>query len=221
MPTLHHDQALWTIDFGSDENRFSPDFLDHVDAFLDDLLADPADAVLLTTATGKFYSNGLDLEWVQANPGEFLTYVRRVEALLARLLTLPVPTVTAINGHAFGAGALVALCHDYRLMRADRGFFCLPEVDIRFPFTVGMSALVQSKLTPRAALDAMTTGRRYGGPDALAAGIADALAEEAELMATAAQFARGLAGKDRPTLGMIKERMFASVTAPLLAGAAS
>ena len=41
MPTLHHDQALWTIDFGSDENRFSPDFLDHVDAFLDDLLAVP------------------------------------------------------------------------------------------------------------------------------------------------------------------------------------
>jgi enoyl-CoA hydratase/carnithine racemase len=220
MPQLHRDGPVWIIDFGADENRYSPDFLDQVEVFLDELVADREPAALVTTATGKFFSNGLDLAWVQAHPEQFLTYVHRVERLLARLLTLPVPTVAAINGHAFGAGALVALCHDYRLMRDDRGFFCLPEVDIRIPFSVGMSALVQSKLTPRSAVDAMTTGRRYGGADALAAGVVDAVHSEDELLPAAIALATSLAGKDRMTLGTIKERMFAHVTAPLLQGAA-
>ena len=216
MPTMHRDGPVWLLDFGADENRFSPQFLDQVESFLDDLIASSEPAVLVTTGTGKFFSNGLDLEWVAAHADQFLAYVARVEVLLARLLTLPVPTVAAINGHAFGGGALVALCHDYRLMRTERGFFCLPEVDIRIPFSPGMSALIQAKLTPRAAVDAMTTGARYGAAEALAAGIVDQVHAQDELRSAAVEFARGLAGKDRMTLGTIKERMFASVTAPLL-----
>ena len=58
---------------------------------------------------------------------------------------------------------MLALAHDFRVMRADRGYFCFPEVDIRIPFTPGMAALIQAKLTPQAAVAAMTTGRRFGG----------------------------------------------------------
>ena len=39
-----------------------------------------------------------------------------------RPLQLPIPTVAAINGHAFGAGMMFAVAHDYRLQREDRGF---------------------------------------------------------------------------------------------------
>lgn len=48
----------------------------------------------------------------------------------ARPLQLPIPTVCALNGHAFGAGMMFALGHDYRLQREDRGFLCAPEVAI-------------------------------------------------------------------------------------------
>lgn len=47
------------------------------------------------------------------------------------MLTLPMPTVAAVTGHAFGGGALLAMAHDWRVMRGDRGYFCFPEVDIR------------------------------------------------------------------------------------------
>ena len=47
------------------------------------------------------------------------------------MLTLPVYTVAAVNGHAFGAGAQLAVAHDLRLMRTDRGFFCTPEIDMK------------------------------------------------------------------------------------------
>ena len=43
-------------------------------------------------------------------------------------------------------GCGLATAHDFRVMRADRGFWCLPEADIGIPFTRGMSALIQARL---------------------------------------------------------------------------
>lgn len=135
--------------------------------------------------------------------------------LLARMLTLSVPTAAAVVGHAFGAGAMLALAHDFRVMRSDRGFFCLPEVDIRIPFHPGMAALIQAKLTPQAAVASMTTGRRFGGADAHSYGIVDATAAEAEVTAAAVDLLRPLQGKDPGTLGAIKATMFGSVVRSL------
>lgn len=204
---------LHVLDLGDTENRFSPTWLDDVHAALDAAVASPAP--LVVTATGKFFSNGLDLEWLGQNPDSFGDYVVRVQELFARLLTLQLPTVAAINGHAFGAGAMLAIACDWRVMREDRGYFCFPEVDIDIPFTPGMAALIQAKLTPRAAVDSMTTGRRFGGPDALATGIVDAVAPEPELVARAAGFVAHLAGKNPDTLAAIKATMFAAAAAAL------
>ncbi|QIS12284.1 hypothetical protein F5544_22110 [Nocardia arthritidis] len=67
-----------------------------------------------------------------------------------------------------------AIAHDYRVMRADRGYFCFPEIDIHIRFTPGMAALIQAELTPRTAIASMTTGRRLGGTDAAAHDLVDA-----------------------------------------------
>lgn len=204
---LTYDDNIAVLELGAGENRFSPEFLDDVDAALDDALAANAQG-LVTTAGGKFYSNGLDLDWLGAHNDRFAWYVDRVHALLARVLTLPVPTAAAVVGHAFGAGAMLAIAHDFRVMRADRGFFCFPEVDIRIPFTPGMAALIQAKLAPPTAVASMTTGRRFGGVDAAAIGIVDASAAEGEVTSAAVELLRPLAGKDRGTLGAIKATMF-------------
>ncbi len=209
MTTLDITDGIAVLTIGDDENRFTLAWLDEVEAALDRVVE--AGTPLVTTGGGKFFSNGLDLDWAMANPEEFGGYAQRVERLLARFLALPVPTVAAVNGHAFGAGAMLALAHDWRVMRADRGFFCLPEVDIRIPFTPGMAALIQARLTPRAAVDAMTTGARFGGPEAEAAGIVDATAAEEGLLADAVARVAPLKGKDVATLESIKSTMFAPV----------
>src|SRR4051794_1245238 len=107
MPTLTKHGPLWTIDFGEDENRFSPAFLASMEEFCDEIASGTEPAALLTTGGGKFYSNGLDLDWLGAHPDEMDSYVHRVHGLFARVLTLPVPTVAALNGHSFGAGAML------------------------------------------------------------------------------------------------------------------
>ena len=214
--SLTYRDSIAVLQLGDDENRFSPGWLDDMDAALDRVVSGEPTA-LLTTATGKFFSNGLDLDWLTANPGEWGPYAGRVQVLLARVLTLSVPTIAAVNGHAFGAGAMLAMAHDFRVMRADRGYLCFPEVDIRIPFTPGMSALIQAKTTPRTAIEAMTTGRRYGGADAATAGLVDGAVAEDVLVETATQVVAPLVGKDAATLGTIKSTMFAAVAAALTA----
>lgn len=215
MPVLTRADDVWTLDLGTDENRFSPAFLDSVAEVTDELARGDAPVALVTTGTGKFFSNGLDLDWLGAHADQLESYVARVEGLLAAVLALPVPTVAAVNGHAFGAGAMLALAHDVRLMRADRGFFCFPEVDIQIPFRPGMAALIQAKLAPAAAAEAMTTGRRYGGPDAVAAGLVDEVATEDGLLAAATEVARSRAGKHTGTLAAIKGTLYAVPLAAL------
>ncbi|MFL0580502.1 enoyl-CoA hydratase-related protein [Dietzia sp. 179-F 9C3 NHS] len=215
MVTLSAEGPLRTLHLGDDENRFSPDWLESVESALDDLESSAEPTALVTIGGGKFFSNGLDLEWLRENFDRHDEYVERVHTLFARVLTLPVPTVAAVNGHAFGAGAMLAMAHDYRVMRSDRGYFCFPEVDIRIPFTPGMNALILSKLTPAAALASMTTGRRFGGVDAERIGIVDATADLDDLQETAAGVVRDLIGKDRATLGTIKARMFEGALAAL------
>lgn len=205
--SLSYDEKIAVLDLGDDENRFSPSFLDDINTHLDDIEASGAHA-LVTTAAGKFYSNGLDLDWLGAHGDQTQWYVGRVQDLLARVLTLPMPTAAALVGHAFGAGAMLAVAHDFRVMRADRGFFCFPEADIRIPFTPGMAALIQAKLTPQAAVASMTTGRRFGGADAADIGIVDATAGEGAVTAAATELLRPLGSKDPGTLGAIKQTMF-------------
>ncbi|MFD4193126.1 enoyl-CoA hydratase-related protein [Amycolatopsis thermoflava] len=215
MIVLHFEDPVYVLDLGPDENRFAPDWLKSVHTALDTVVG--SSSALVTIGTGKFYSNGLDLDWLSAHGDQAQTYVADVQDLLARVLTLPVPTIAAVNGHAFGAGAMLAMAHDFRIMRADRGFFCFPEADINIPFTPGMAALIQAKLTPAAAIASMTTGTRFGGGEARELGLVDDTASEAELRDRAVARVRPLAGKDPGTLGAIKATMFAGAVSALRA----
>jgi enoyl-CoA hydratase/carnithine racemase len=215
MPELGQLDGVYVLQLGGDENLFTLEWIQQVHAHLDEVAGSPAP--LVTTAAGKFYSNGLDLEWVLSHGNELPGYVARVQELLARVLTFPVPTAAAISGHAFGAGAMLAMAHDWRLMRGDRGYVCFPEVDIKIPFTTGMAALIQAKLTPASAILAMTTGQRFDAAAAVAAGLADGACNEADLLATAIARVKPLAGKDAATLAAIKETMFAATVDKLRA----
>jgi enoyl-CoA hydratase/carnithine racemase len=206
---LDRDGEVFVLDLGTDENRFNPDSVAEINRLLDEVEAADAPRALVLAASGKFWSNGLDLEWMAANASDIPPHVDAVHALLGRVLTLPLATVAAIQGHCFAAGAMLALACDFRVMRADRGFFCLPEVDIHIPFTPGMAALIQAKLSKKSAHEAMTTGRRYGGTDALAASIIDVVAGEGEVLSSALAIARPLAGKDGTTMAAIKRGMYA------------
>lgn len=211
--TLEYRDKIAVLNLGDSENRFSPGWLESVNAHLDAVENDAQG--LVTTGSGKFYSNGLDLDWLMANGDHIDWYVGAVQEVFTRILTFPLPTVAAVNGHAFGAGAMLAIAHDYRVMREDRGYFCFPEIDIKIPFTPGMAALIQAKLTAQTAVTAMVTGHRYGGKEAQSVGIVDVTASEGNLVDTAIDRLVPILGKDPGTMAAIKATMFTSATAAL------
>lgn len=215
MTVLERDDDIYVLNLGGGENRFHPDWVAEVHAALIEVERGDGPRALVTVADGKFYSNGLDLDWLSGHGDQHAAYIDSVHALFARVLALPVITVAAIQGHAFAAGAMLTLAHDFRVMRADRGFWCLPEVDIDMPFTGGMAALIQSRLAPQTAHVAMTTGRRYGGTDALASGIVDEAVGETDVVPGALDLARAGAAKAGATLGAIKARMYGPALAAL------
>jgi enoyl-CoA hydratase/carnithine racemase len=215
MPTLDRQDNVFVLDLGDGENRFHPDWIASANAALDEVEKAEGPRALVTAATGKFYSNGLDLDWLFAHADQHDAYVVSVHELFARMLSLPVITVAALQGHTFAAGAMFSLAHDFRVMRADRGYWCLPEADINIPFTRGMSALIQSRLTPQTAHEAMLTARRYPGTDALASGVVDAAVAEDAVRSTAIEIAQRQATKAGDTLGTIKARMYAQALTTL------
>ncbi|MFE9682009.1 enoyl-CoA hydratase-related protein [Streptomyces sp. NPDC006285] len=215
MPSLDRQDDVFVLDLGDEENRFHPDWITAVGVALNEVEKTQGPRALITTATGKFYSNGLDLDWLFDHVDQQQDYIASVHELLARMVSLPVITVAVLQGHTFAAGAMFALAHDFRVMRADRGYWCLPEADIDIPFSSGMAALIQSRLAPQTAHEAMLTARRYGGIDAAAVGIVDRAVPEDTLRSTAVEIAQAQAGKAGDTLGTIKARMYAPVLAAL------
>lgn len=203
-----------------EENRFNPGLLDGLEAALDKIEAIEGPAAVVLTGEGKFFSNGLDLDWLAAadDEGRRKT-LSRVYELFARLLEFPAPTVAAINGHVFAAGGMLALACDWRVMRDDRGYFCLPEADIGLVFVPGMNALITHRLTYATARESMLTGRRYNAEEALAAGIVDRTAAEADVLAEAIAIAEPLAGKPKQVQVGIKQGLSAEPIAALKAEA--
>jgi enoyl-CoA hydratase/carnithine racemase len=178
------------------ENRFNQEMVDGLEAALDAVEGAEGPRALVLTGAGKFFSNGLDLEWLgAADESDRNRTLSRVYALFARLLEFPAPTVAAMNGHAFAGGGMLALACDWRVMREDRGYFCLPEADIGLVFLPGMNELITHRLTPAVARDAMLTGRRYSATEALEAGVVDRTAPEDGVLEAAVAIAGPLAGK--------------------------
>ncbi|BAH54566.1 enoyl-CoA hydratase/isomerase family protein [Rhodococcus opacus] len=222
MPHLDRDGDVFILYLGNEgetdnENRFHPDWIDATHAALDEVEASEGPAALVTTATGKFFTNGLDTTWIFANTDKLPEYLDRVHTIYSRLLAFPMATVAAVQGHAFGAGAMLATSHDFRVMRADRGFYCLPEVSLNMPFTVGMSALLNTRLPKQTAVEAMTTGRRFGGSDALAAGIVDQIEQGEAVLSAAVTRAAALTATRGANLAGIKRGIHHDALAALAA----
>lgn len=210
MIDLERKADVFVLYMRNGENRLNKRSLAALNAALDEVEGAPGPKALVTTGTGKFYCNGIDLEPILEEGGAALLQetMDETDRFLVRLSGFPAPTVAAINGHAYAGGGLLALAHDLRVMRADRGFFGLPEIDLKVPFSPTMMRLLDKRLSPAVARDSILFGRRYTSGEAQAAGIVDELADEGSVLARAVDLAAGFADKDAATLGLMKQRLY-------------
>ena len=184
---------------------------------LDEVEADPEiHAVVLTSSDEKNFSQGVDVEWVgtKLNEKDFESvkaFMYGMNDLFKRLLLIPMPVIAAINGHAFGNGAMLACACDFRFMKRDRGYFCFPEVDISIPFLPGMIAFVRKAIPEYKFNELKLTGKRVGADELEKHHIIEkASADLDELNQDAMAFALSFK-KKRGIFGEHKKRMHKAV----------
>ncbi|MFP4477529.1 MAG: enoyl-CoA hydratase/isomerase family protein [Desulfatibacillaceae bacterium] len=207
------DESVAIVRMNNGPNLQNLEFAEAMVAALDAaLVKKEVNAIVLTSADGKFFSNGVDVQWLgerfSAQDHQAIKdFCYGMNAVFKKLLLAPVPTIAAINGHAFGNGAIISCACDFRFMKSDRGFFCFPEVDLGIPFLPGMVAFIE-KAVPHYKLNEMKlTGRRVGAPELEEHHVIEkACADAEELMREVLAFAKTFA-KKRGIFAEHKKRM--------------
>jgi Delta3-Delta2-enoyl-CoA isomerase len=202
--SLRHEGSVAILTWNDGENRLNFDSLARLNELFDELEKTEGPLAVVLTGTGKFFSNGLDLERFGSNPDEFNATLSELKRTIGRILLFPAYTVAAINGHAFAGGALLSCAFDYRVMRDDRGYWCMNEAEIGLELDPQLWSILANRLPKATATVAATTAKRFSGPDALAAGIVEATASEDQVLPHGIDVAEAHVMLHRATLGYHK-----------------
>lgn len=207
---LSREGNVWVLTLTNGENRLNDQVLQELHAALDTVeQSEGNSALVISSSDAKFWSNGIDLKFVEEKGGApylITQFAPELDTLLLRLARLSVPTIACLTGHAYAGGALLAAACDFRTMRGDRGRFCFPEVDINIPFTPIMTEIVRLLPNPHIAWQMASTGLALGGEEAAKAGVVDKAFSQEELLPSTMAWAATLAKKDRQTYTTIKRR---------------
>lgn len=205
--------SVAVIEMCNNANRMNQEFAEAMTLCLDQVEADTdVQAAVLTSSDEKNFSQGVDVEWIggklAAGDNEAVkAFMYGMNRVFKRLLLFPVPVVAAINGHAFGNGAILTCACDFRFMKKDRGFFCFPEVDVSIPFLPGMIAFVRKAVPEYRFNQMLLSGQRMGALELERSQvIVKACENQEELMAEALAYAAGFT-KKRGIFGELKKRM--------------
>lgn len=195
------------------QNRFDDEFCDDLMEALDAVEKDTAiKSLVITGGEEKYWSTGLNLDYVTKLKGDAaIKFFLNFNGVLRRLCIYPRPTVAAINGHCFAGGVVMASHLDYRFMRADKGWVCLPGVDIGLVYTPGIIAILRAIMPPGSVRHLVYTGKKFSPAESKALGFIDEIHSKDDLLPKAIEWASFLATKSIPTYAEIKRRMRADV----------
>jgi enoyl-CoA hydratase/carnithine racemase len=208
--SVQQRDSVALVTWNEGENRINLDSLGRLNEILDELDGLEGPLAVVLTGAGKFFSNGLDLERFLDDREQFLSTLHELERTIGRLLVFPAYTVAALNGHTFAGGALISCAFDYRIMRADRGFWCMNEAEIGLALDERLWSILANRLARSTAILAATTARRFSAPDALHYGIVEEVASEEDLLDRALEQAEKMATLDRVALKAHKQLIHGS-----------
>ena len=177
---------------------------------------DGAGAVILRSASDRFFSAGADIKAFSANGVEDnMAMIRRAHEALSEIARTPKVFIAQIGATALGGGLEMALACDLRFGAEGEYVLGLPEATLgllpgnggtqRLPRLIGVST----------ALDLMVTGRTIPPSEAYELGILDRLFPADELEGETRDHAEGLAGGASEAIGSIKLAVYGGIEGTL------
>ena len=207
-----NQNGIAVITMCNEANRQNLEFAEQMNLCLDQILEDKTIfSMVLTSSDEKNFSQGIDVEWLNQKIAEqdfdcIKTFMYAMNTVFKRLLLMPIPVIAAINGHAFGNGAILSCACDFRFMRKDKGFFCFPEVDVNIPFLPGMIAFVRKAVPEYLFNDMLLSGRRLTASELEQENVIVSASENREELIGQAMAYAGTYKKQRPIFGELKKR---------------
>jgi len=172
--------------------------------------ADESVGALVLTGAGQGFCAGADLSEFK-DLGTGLAAENRAELTMQLHLAFPkirVPVVSAVNGHAMGGGAGLAIAADLAVM-AEGAKLGYPEPKHGIVAAIVMANLVR-QVGRKAAFELVSLGEPVDAQRALQLGMVNRVCSAQDLMATAISLAEKLAAVKRPAMTETK-RLFHEV----------
>lgn len=166
-------------------------------------------AVLVTGTAGGAFCAGSDireLARLQAMPDGPASMLRVESRALRALVGLPLPTIAAIDGIAFGGGMELAAACDI-VMAGENARFCLPEIKLGVFPGIGGTVWIPRRIGHVRALEMMLTGQEIDAATAHRWNLVNRLIHADSAEADALDLARSLALGPRDAVAMIKQSL--------------
>jgi enoyl-CoA hydratase/carnithine racemase len=174
------------------------------------LATDSEAGAVVLRGTGRGFCAGGDVEAImkpmrEMGPRELLAFTRMTSTVVQRMRECPVPIIASVNGIAAGAGAVLALAADFRLLAR--------SASLAFVFTraglsggdMGAAYLLPRLVGQSRATSLLLLGEKLGAEEAGAIGLAHEVVDDDELPAVTAALARRLADGPRFAHAATKE----------------
>lgn len=195
-------------------NAITPNVFAELNDAIDTALANGTRAFVLS-GEGRAFCSGADLmpdgagyEGLPEDLGQIVE--DHYNPFTRKLMDLPVPLVTAINGPAVGAGLSLALTGDIAVM-ARSAYLLLAFVNIGLVPDAGATWLVASSIGRQRAMKMALMGEKVSADDALAMGLVAELADDDQTLARAQEIAARLAKGPSKAIGLIRKQVNSAV----------
>ncbi|MBT8421165.1 MAG: enoyl-CoA hydratase/isomerase family protein [Gammaproteobacteria bacterium] len=157
---------------------------------IDNAPREGAQALVISGAPG-YFSAGLDVLYQLEQDQQAANLVfHEIFATMRTVGTSRLPVVAAVEGHAVGGGAMIALFCDYRIMASGEYRIGLPEVHVGLPIPPVMFNIVSRLVGPRLAERLCVEGRLVVSDEAERIGLVDELAPLEEVKENALSWCR-------------------------------
>jgi len=150
---LIRDNDIFYLVLSKADNLVNSALIQDLHSKLSEVEKSEGAAVLITLSSheGGAFSSGFDPEELRQGVRSRFRLALRFQHLLARLLTLPVPSFCVISGHAASAGYFLALAHDFRIMKESKATVALTDLRLGSTIPPAYGAMLSNLLTPEAA----------------------------------------------------------------------
>lgn len=172
---------------------------------VDQAIASAARAVIVRSASAKFFSAGADVKkFLDGDVDANMRMIHTSQAAFTRMAAADQVFIAHINGHALGGGLEITLACDIRLANAGSYKLGTPEVNLGLLPGNGGTQRLTRLLGSSRAMDLLLTGRTFSPDDALAWGLVAALYEPEDADRKVREYAQKFAAGPALALGSIK-----------------